>query len=176
MKIKVGKSVFNVINIDTDNMLVYCTNGNHFRTTVEIDECTLLSENSIDDLAIKYVQSITRKKLEEKHTWADGSDCDYIYGKGVDTLNYYIETTDNKKEDVVNKPKHYQIGLGDYEMKDVSYALIDHNKLGGREGAMYFNVMKYIGRFNNKGVPVQDLEKAEFFLKELIKLTKEKDY
>lgn len=190
MKVKIGKSVFNVRNIDTDNMIVYYTNRNHFRITVEIDECTLLSENSIDDLAIKYVQSINSKKTEEKHTWVDGSDCN---SKNLDGVNLVYDvktvggitfrsdgaisqTITDKKEDVVNNPKHYQIGLGEYEMKDVSYALIDHNKLDGREGAVYFNILKYIGRFNNKGVPIQDLEKAEFYLKELIELTKEKDY
>lgn len=130
------------------------------------------------------------KNLEEKNTWDVGEGCeesDVVTVEIVDSvggMNFTSDgtisqkVTDNKntEDDVVNNPKHYQIGLGEYEMKDVSYALINHNKLDGREGAVYFNVLKYIGRFNNKGVPIQDLEKAEFYLKELIELTKEKDY
>lgn len=200
MKVKVDSCVYDVNYIDIDKMSVGYTVTNYIpvtynsrielKTSINLDECELLSENSIDVLAIEHVKSIQRKKLEEKHTWDVGDGYEEsdvvtveIVGSVGDmnfmsdgTISQKATNSKNTEDDVVNNPKHYQIGLGEYEMKDVSYALINHNKLDGREGAVYFNILKYVGRFNNKGVPVQDLEKAEFYLKELIELTKEKDY
>ena len=64
-----------------------------------------------------------------------------------------------KKSDLVNKPPHYTKGGIDF----LDYA----EAKGLTENAYLFNVVKYISRAGKKlGVdPVQDLEKAEFYLK-----------
>lgn len=64
-----------------------------------------------------------------------------------------------KKADLVNKPPHYTAGGIDF---------IDFAEAKGlTENAYLFNVVKYVVRAGKKiGVdPVQDLEKAEFYLK-----------
>jgi len=64
-----------------------------------------------------------------------------------------------KKSDLVNKPPHYTAGGVDF----LDYA----EAKGLTENAYLFNVVKYVSRAGKKvGVdPVQDLEKAEFYLK-----------
>lgn len=64
-----------------------------------------------------------------------------------------------KKSDLVNKPPHYTAGGMDF----LDYA----EAKGLTENAYLFNVVKYVSRAGKKvGVdPVQDLEKAEFYLK-----------
>lgn len=64
-----------------------------------------------------------------------------------------------KKADLVNKPPHYTAGGMDF----LDYA----EAKGLTENAYLFNVVKYVSRAGKKvGVdPVQDLEKAEFYLK-----------
>lgn len=97
-----------------------------------------------------------------------------IKSNDLKTCEDAICENEKSEYDVVDKPKHYQIGLGDYQMKDVSYALIKHNELDGEEGAAYFNILKYLGRYKNKGVPLQDLNKSLHYLKDLIEIEKTK--
>ena len=61
--------------------------------------------------------------------------------------------------DLINNPPHYKVGGVDF----LDYA----EAKGLTENAYLFNVVKYISRAGKKlGVdPVQDLEKAEFYLK-----------
>jgi hypothetical protein len=56
-----------------------------------------------------------------------------------------------KKIDNINHPEHYT--------KDMDY--------------VRGNIIKYVTRFPYKGTPVQDLEKAKWYLEYLIKQTKE---
>jgi len=71
------------------------------------------------------------------------------------------------KEDLVNKPFHYNVG--GVECIDAIMAATNQNK----EGYLQGNVMKYIWRYNYKG-GLQDLQKAEWYLKKLIEVYKEK--
>jgi len=71
------------------------------------------------------------------------------------------------KEDLVNKPLHYNVG--GVECIDAIMAATNQNK----EGYLQGNVMKYIWRYNYKG-GLQDLQKAEWYLKKLIEVYKEK--
>ena len=73
--------------------------------------------------------------------------------------------TENSNE-MVNHPAHY---AGDIECRD---AMIQQF---GREGYMEFcveNAFKYIWRCKKKGVLIQDLEKAVWYLNDFIKLMK----
>jgi len=62
-------------------------------------------------------------------------------------------------EDVINKPQHYTHGA----IEPVDF--IAANNMNFFAG----NVVKYITRYPYKGKPIEDLEKAEFYLKRLIK-------
>lgn len=81
-------------------------------------------------------------------------------------INYCYEptTTVKKDSDVVNHPRHYAEGRK-YEPIDV----IEDWELGFNLG----NVVKYIARAGRKGDIIQDLEKAEFYLKREIKRLRE---
>ncbi len=70
-----------------------------------------------------------------------------------------LKLLDMKEADLVNKPPHYTAGGVDF----LDYA----EAKGLTENAYLFNVVKYVSRAGKKvGVdPVQDLEKAEFYLK-----------
>jgi len=74
----------------------------------------------------------------------------------------------NIEDEEVNHPKHYN--KGKYETYDV---IVD--TLGKHEAISYCqgNILKYIMRMWNKDKPLQDAEKAEWYLKAMIKLLKE---
>jgi hypothetical protein len=57
------------------------------------------------------------------------------------------------QEDVVNKPKHYNVGLEPIEA-------IESWKLGYNLG----NVIKYVARADHKGKRIEDLKKARWYL------------
>lgn len=62
-------------------------------------------------------------------------------------------------EDVINKPSHYTQG---------SIEPIDFIAANGMS-FLAGNVVKYVTRYRFKGKPLQDLEKAAFYLNRLIK-------
>jgi len=70
------------------------------------------------------------------------------------------------KPDLVNKPPHYTAGGVDF----LDYA----EAKGLTENAYLFNVVKYVSRAGKKvdADPVQDLQKAEFYLKREIERRK----
>lgn len=65
---------------------------------------------------------------------------------------------DAYQEDVVNKPKHYNVGIEPIEA-------IESWKLGYNLG----NVVKYIARADHKGKRLEDLKKARWYLDREIK-------
>ena len=65
-------------------------------------------------------------------------------------------------EDMVYYPPHYTVG--GYEALDVIRAKLSPEEW---QGAMKFNVLKYLMRANYKGHHDQDCEKALFYMKEL---------
>jgi len=72
-----------------------------------------------------------------------------------------------KKNDNVNRPKHYRKG---------SVECIDAIKSATGDGYQFYlqgNVIKYMWRFNHKN-GLEDLQKAQWYLSELIKLKKKK--
>lgn len=70
--------------------------------------------------------------------------------------------------DIVNNPKHYKIQGLENDTLDIILAFTNNNNLGASEGYIYGNILKYLIRFNNKN-GIEDLRKAEFYLKRLIK-------
>lgn len=65
--------------------------------------------------------------------------------------------------DNVEHPAHYT--SGEIECIDAMRAALTHEEFVGYLRA---NVMKYVWRYDRKGAPVQDLRKAEWYLRRLI--------
>ncbi len=72
-------------------------------------------------------------------------------------------------EDVVNKPKHYN--QGDIECIDAIEAMLTHEEF---VGYLRGNSLKYRWRFRYKN-GVEDLRKAEWYEKRLLKALEDKD-
>lgn len=63
--------------------------------------------------------------------------------------------------DMINKPPHY----ARYQIEPIDFVSVnDFNFLEG-------NVIKYVSRYKYKGKPVEDLNKAKFYLEKLIQHT-----
>ena len=90
----------------------------------------------------------------------------------IDAVIEYVEkekekenemVRENRVESKVNHPSHYS--KGKYECLDVVKDLI--KDMSGVEGALFFNVFKYLWRYPHKN-GIEDLKKCEFYLKDLI--------
>ena len=76
---------------------------------------------------------------------------------------------DKKDDDPVNFPSHYNKG---------DIGCIDAIKACQGEGFKYYlqgSAMKYLWRYEHKKKPIQDLEKAKWFINKLIETTQERD-
>lgn len=73
-------------------------------------------------------------------------------------------------EDKVNNPRHYTVG--GYEAIDVIKAKLTPEEY---RGACKANVLKYLMRANYKGHHDQDLEKALYYMKELVNALESKE-
>ena len=80
------------------------------------------------------------------------------------------EQSDNRElEDMVNSPSHYnEFGI---ECIDAIQAAT------GTEFKSYLqgNIMKYLWRYKYKGKPLQDLQKAEWYLSRLISVVQDEE-
>ena len=83
---------------------------------------------------------------------------DKVAGKG------YFGSKPQGKEDVVNRPHHYN--SGNIECIDaIKESMEPEQFLGYLKG----NCLKYLWRYEYKGKPVEDLRKARWYLERLIK-------
>lgn len=78
-------------------------------------------------------------------------------------MNNQDATTAFAEEDVVNSPKHYT--TGGIECID---AIQDSMSTEAFQGYLKGNCMKYMWRYQHKGKPGEDLEKARWYLNKLI--------
>ena len=79
---------------------------------------------------------------------------------------YYVdEPVVNDVEDEINKPSHYHKGGIDV----IGYA---EKKFSAEERKGFYRIsaLKYITRFEDKGQPLKDLNKAKFYVDKLIEL------
>ena len=74
------------------------------------------------------------------------------------------ETEEEYKEDVVNNPNHYN--NGSIECIEGIQASMSAEAFNGY---LKGNCMKYLWRYDYKGKPLEDLQKAQWYLAELIK-------
>ena len=80
------------------------------------------------------------------------------------------EYSDNTVEiifDSVNKPKHYADRK--HEPIEVMIDWAEANKLPPRQAVLYRDVIKYLSRYNLKGDPKENLQKAQYYLNRLLK-------
>jgi len=110
--------------------------------------------------------------VENSDTYSDAKTLNDFYQQEYSNLNKdiseYKTFEHSANKDMVNHPEHYN--KGKYETYDV---IVD--TLGKHEAMSYCqgNILKYIMRMWNKDKPLQDAEKAEWYLKAMIKLLKE---
>ena len=72
--------------------------------------------------------------------------------------------------DMVNKPPHYnQFGIECIRAIEASMSKLEF------EGYLKGNIIKYLWRFRYKGKPVQDAEKAHFYLERLLAKLREQE-
>lgn len=93
----------------------------------------------------------------------------YIANQGAIDTAYNDEIKSVKSysdNDPVNHPKHYQASNG-LEAIDCIEAFVED--LPGDIGYLIGNAMKYLCRFDKKGKPVEDLQKARWYIERAIK-------
>ena len=71
------------------------------------------------------------------------------------------------RDDVVNTPAHYR--FGDYEVTPILLEWLKHNAIGEPQSGLWLPMMQYLFRFNQKK-GLQDLRKAEWYLKRLMEV------
>lgn len=81
-----------------------------------------------------------------------------------DAVEELEATTLNKDFDMVNNPHYYQ--NGGLETIEVIEGALTYAEV---TGYMAGNILKYVSRYKRKGMPIKDLQKAEWYLKRLIK-------
>lgn len=90
----------------------------------------------------------------------------------ADSYNYLQSAEITRHNDLVNHPSHYQLH-GGMEVIDIIEAVTWD--LPSDEAYAIGNAIKYICRYRNKGKPVQDLEKAKWYLNRAIKDYEDKE-
>ena len=98
------------------------------------------------------------EQLEYEARWGK-EDADWL---SIDSEPYEFE--EETEEDVVNNPNHYNNGSIEC-IEGIQASMSEEAFNGYLKG----NCMKYLWRYDYKGKPVEDLQKAQWYLAELIK-------
>ena len=98
------------------------------------------------------------EQLEYEARWGK-EDADWL---SIDYEPYKFE--EETEEDVVNNPNHYNNGSIEC-IEGIQASMSDEAFAGYLKG----NCLKYLWRYDYKGKPVEDLQKAQWYLAELIK-------
>lgn len=124
------------------------------------------------------------KKPTKYNPWAEYDDLAFhIDGKGLMmycSLRFYqIEDVYSEckfiefnacegelEEDMVNHPKHYTKG----GIETLDFILAKANDLPPEEAVLFGHIIRYVTRYRDKFNALEDLNKAEFYLKKLIQI------
>ena len=96
----------------------------------------------------------------------------YIFEQPIDSKRTYkyekdhshdVSYENERKHDNVNSPSHYKHGKKE-TIEVIQDCMTDDEYHGYLKG----NVLKYVSRYKFKGEPLQDLEKANWYLGRLI--------
>ena len=96
-------------------------------------------------------------RLRKQHSAIDESLMKVYVEMTEEELDAYI--VDDEEEDVVNNPSHYN--TGNIECIE---AIEESMTPEAYKGYLKGNCMKYLWRYDYKGKPVEDLEKAGWYL------------
>ena len=72
-------------------------------------------------------------------------------------------------EDMINRPPHYR--FCGYELLKVIKAKLRESKMDAVQAGLWIQFIQYLFRFDIKGKPLDDLNKAKFYLNDLYKET-----
>ena len=131
---------------------------------------------SIDDQMKVYLDAADEefnKSMKETEWWkqhvarAEQLEYEARWGKeDADWLSFGSEPyefDEETKEDVVNNPNHYNNGSIEC-IEGIQASMSDEAFAGYLKG----NCMKYLWRYDYKGKPVEDLQKAQWYLAKLL--------
>ena len=88
---------------------------------------------------------------------------DYIFAEEEDDEVVFTGYPEDEEEDAVNSPSHYN--TGNIECIE---AIAESMTPEAYRGYLKGNCMKYLWRYDYKGKPVEDLEKAQWYLAKLL--------
>ena len=88
---------------------------------------------------------------------------DYIFAEEEDDEVVFTGYPEDEEEDAVNSPSHYN--TGNIECIE---AIEESMTPEAYRGYLKGNCMKYLWRYDYKGKPVEDLEKAQWYLAKLL--------
>ena len=106
--------------------------------------------------------------MEEDKSWKD-----YVFEQPIDNKRTYkyekdfshdVSYENERKHNNVHSPSHYMHGK-----KETIDVIRDCMESDEYHGYLKGNVLKYVSRYKFKGEPLQDLEKAQWYLNRLIK-------
>ena len=103
-------------------------------------------------------------RLRKQHPALDESLMKVYVGMTEEELDSYILSEEEEEEDVVNNPSHYNTGS-----IECIEAIEESMTPEAYRGYLKGNCMKYLWRYDYKGKPVEDLEKAQWYLAKLLK-------
>ena len=143
---------------------------------VECKECPFSAVNSANEKSCneneyrRYLLDIESEK--ESTVVKNAKEFIKLFGKyfepnieaDIDSTTEFLRDSKEQEIDNVNKPNHYKLDGLDVEVLDIIKAVLTKEQF---EGALHFNVIKYILRTNKKN-GVEDLEKAHKYLGWLI--------
>ena len=132
--------------------------------------CWDVKESTIDEQMKVYLYAAEEEldmALRETEWWkqhvARKEQSEYE-ARWVDESLEEIIARQDEEEDVVNNPNHYNNGSIEC-IEGIQASMSTEEFAGYLKG----NCMKYLWRYNYKGKPVEDLQKAQWYLAELIK-------
>jgi len=89
-----------------------------------------------------------------------------VYDKIIDH-GHDISYENERTHDSVNSPAHYKYGK-----KETIDVIRDCTTSDEYHGYLKGNVLKYVSRYKFKGEPLEDLEKAQWYLNRLVQEVK----
>ena len=109
--------------------------------------------------------------MAEDKSWKD-----YVFEQPIDGKRTYkyekdyshdVSYENERKHNNVHSPSHYMHGK-----KETIDVIRDCMESDEYHGYLKGNVLKYVSRYKFKGEPLQDLEKAQWYLNRLVKEVK----
>ena len=106
--------------------------------------------------------------MEEDKSWKD-----YVFEQPIDNkrtykyekdFNHDVSYENERKHNNVHSPSHYMHGK-----KETIDVIRDCMESDEYHGYLKGNVLKYVSRYKFKGEPLEDLQKASWYLNRLIK-------